>query len=137
VTVILDPQTELPLDLLPLVNALCDWLSDERVQRTAVRRRISTAYALERFIGLLSYTVDDVGCIPPMRRGLGRGKPPAWWARYHTHVQESALRLLRDRPVRIAIARRVAAESGRSRHEAIEELQRLRLDLETKDGVAS
>lgn len=136
-TAILDPTTELPVDLLPLVNALYDWLSDERVRRTILRRRVATPFALGRFGALLGYTIDDVSATPATRTGLGRGKDQAWWTKYHQQVHESAVRLLRDRVVRMSIARRLVFETGHTRHQAMAELQRLRVDLETKDQVAS
>lgn len=134
---ILDPQTELPVDLLPLVNALAEWLADERVYRTALRRRVATPYALAKFAQLIRYTVDDVSATPATRTGLGRGKDLLWWVKYHGQVQESALRLLRDRVVRMSIARLLAQATGLGRHSAMLQLQQLRLDLETRDQIAS
>jgi len=136
-TAILDPVTELPVDLYPRVNALCDWLKETRVQLALVRREVATPDGLLTFVRLLGATVEDVQSPPSARRGVGRGRSARWWQQYDRHVRDHMTRILKDRVVRRVIAAYLVGVTGRSRHECLEELQRMRLDLETDGQVPS
>ena len=136
-SLILDPDTQLPVDLWPRVNALCDWLSDDRVRRTLLRRGVATPRGLAMLVTLLKGTADDVQTTPALRRGVGRGKDFRWWQNYVQHVERQMLKILEDRVVRRSIARRLVVATTRTRAECMDELQRIRLDLQTSGQLAS